>query len=63
VALRALSRYTEALECYDEVLEINPQFALAWLNKGWALGALGRYTEALECYDEAIEIDPNYSEA
>ena len=43
---------------YTKALEIDPHNALAWYNKGYALGQLGRYEAAIHCYDKALEIDP-----
>ena len=53
----------EAIETYNKAIEINPQFAEAWNNKGTALGNLGRFEEALIAYDKAIEINPQFAEA
>jgi tetratricopeptide (TPR) repeat protein len=39
-------------------LEIDPNDADAWNNKGNALYNLGNYNEAIECYDQALKIDP-----
>jgi tetratricopeptide (TPR) repeat protein len=45
-----------ALKAYDKAIELKPDYALAWSNKGVALGNLGRYDEALKAYDKAIEL-------
>ncbi|WP_370573816.1 tetratricopeptide repeat protein [Methanomethylovorans sp.] len=37
-------------------MELDPQYAMAWYNKGWALDQLGRNDEAQECYDKAAEL-------
>ena len=50
--------YEEAIECCDNVLEIDPGVGPAWYNKGAALTRLKRFEEALECYDKVLEIDP-----
>ena len=39
-------RYEEALECFNKVLEINPNCADAWSRMGLSLAKLGRYKEA-----------------
>ena len=64
-------KFREAIECFDSILRINPNFApvwvlkgiandaVAWYNEGIVLGNLGRYEEALECFDRALKIDPN----
>jgi tetratricopeptide (TPR) repeat protein len=51
------------LKCYDKAIEIDPNDANAWYNKGISLGKLETYEEALKCYDKAIEIDPNHAYA
>lgn len=59
-------RYTEAIQCYDKAIEIEPEDvkAKAWYNKGTVLDyVMGRYAEAIECYDKAIEIEPNFDAA
>ena len=42
----------------DDALKINPEFALAWHNRGITFAELEEYEEAVECYDEAIQLDP-----
>ena len=42
VVLGKLGRHEEAIECYDKALKINPQYAMAWRNKGVALKDLRR---------------------
>jgi len=51
-----LGRYEEALEALEKTLEIDPQYANAWYNKGAVLEELGRYEEAQVCYDKAREL-------
>lgn len=63
VALAKLGKYEEAIECYDKVIELNPNYAPAWYNKGVALAKLGRYEEAIECYKKAVELNPDYVDA
>ncbi len=48
--------YKEAIECYDESLEINSNY-YTWNNKGIALAMQDKYQEALNCYDKALEIN------
>jgi tetratricopeptide (TPR) repeat protein len=44
-------------------LEIDPQYADAWNNKGFALNFLGRHDEAIKAFDMAIEIESGFEEA
>ncbi len=53
----------ESLQYLDKAVEINPQFARAWSNKGAALGILGKYEEAIVACDKAVEINPQFAEA
>merc|ERR1712166_906833 len=52
-------------ECFQEALNIDPQYTEAWN----LLGNLGGFTQAgksyskKECYQEALNIDPQYSKA
>ena len=48
-----MGRYEEAIGCYDKALEINPNYAGTWYNKGVALDELGRYKEAVESKGKA----------
>ncbi len=63
IDLRKLGRYQEAINCYDRVLELDPEDPDTWNNKGYALRKLGRYREAINCYDTALELDPEYVNA
>jgi len=57
----ARKKYEKAIECYGRALEINPNYAKVWYNKGNALSKLGRHKEAIECYDRVLEINPNFA--
>ena len=59
----ARKKYEKAIECYDKALEINPNYAEAWNNKGVALSKLRRYEEAIECFNRALKINQNDAEA
>jgi tetratricopeptide (TPR) repeat protein len=48
-----LRKYSEAIECYDRALELNPNLAVAWYNKGITLKELGKHSEAIECFNMA----------
>ena len=55
--------YSMAIDHYDQAIEIDPNNADAWNNKGIALHNLRKYKEAIECNDRAVKIDPNYVKA
>lgn len=56
LALCALERYEEAIECFGRVLELEPDDMAAWHNKGVTLNNLGRPEESALCYDRALEL-------
>ena len=57
------NEYELALKAYDKAIELKPDYASAWYNRGVALGKLGRHEEALKAFDKAIELKPDYAEA
>ncbi|MFZ3169264.1 MAG: tetratricopeptide repeat protein [Candidatus Methanoperedens sp.] len=54
--LSDLKRYEDAIQAYDETLEINPQYADAWYNKGNAFKNIGRNDEANKSFEEASRL-------
>ncbi|MDO9096974.1 MAG: tetratricopeptide repeat protein, partial [Candidatus Methanoperedens sp.] len=55
-AIQDQGKYEEAIKAYDKDIEMNPENADAWYNKGFALYGLGKYEEATKAYDTAREI-------
>ena len=53
-------RYQEALSSYDQAIQIKPNYADAYYNKGNAFLELFRYQEAVSSYDQAIRVNPRY---
>jgi tetratricopeptide (TPR) repeat protein len=43
------------------VIDIDPQDAGAWCNKGVSFGLLGWLKEAIECFEIAIDINPHHA--
>ena len=58
---RGISNIAEKI--FDRIIQLNPNYADAWYNKGVALGNLGKYDEEIKCYDEAIKINPHDDKA
>ena len=56
-------RFENALECFTNSLEIDPNYKYGWNNKGLALANMGKYEEAIECFDTALEIDQKFPDA
>jgi tetratricopeptide (TPR) repeat protein len=52
------NQYNDALNIYNQIIEIYPDEADAWECKGEMLDYLERYDEALEAYDKAIQLNP-----
>jgi tetratricopeptide (TPR) repeat protein len=56
--LHMAGKYKEAIECFDKVIELDSNDALAWYNKGNAFAAQGMFEAAAGCYEKATKIDP-----
>jgi tetratricopeptide (TPR) repeat protein len=52
-----LQQADTALNCFNEVLELEPTNAEAAVKKGMALEKLGSLEEAIDCYNRAIALD------
>ncbi|WP_245543590.1 tetratricopeptide repeat protein [Methanoplanus limicola] len=48
------NRYDEALESADKAIEINPEYGLAWLLKGYVLLNIANISEAEFSFENAI---------
>ena len=56
----AMKLYGEdKIKLLDEVIELNPNYALAYNNRGNAYQGLKQYERAIQDYSEAIELNPN----
>ena len=58
-----IGEYDNAILYYQKAIEINPDYAFAYINMGLAYGNKSNYDKAIECYQKAIEINPEYAEA
>jgi tetratricopeptide (TPR) repeat protein len=58
----ARGEYASALECYEELLELDPRNPDAINNVGSALFKLGRYIEAEQHFRGAMALKPDYPE-
>lgn len=56
-------QHQAAIDYLNKAIQVNPQFAACYINRGIALQALQRFDEALQSYDAAIRIQPDYVEA
>jgi tetratricopeptide (TPR) repeat protein len=55
--------YGEAIECYQQLLSIDPRHAVAHNNLGAAYSKLGRYRQAEEEFRRAIALRDSYADA
>lgn len=53
--------YKNAIELYNEAIELNPNYAKAYSNRGWAYSDLKHYERAVQDCSKAIELDSNYN--
>ena len=55
--------YTDALAAFNKAIELNPQYANAYLNRGNVYCSFGKYNQAIKDYNKAIELNPKDAEA
>ena len=46
----------EAIQCFDEVIKLDPQYADVWFYKGEALEKCDEFEKAMKYFDEAIKV-------
>jgi tetratricopeptide (TPR) repeat protein/tRNA A-37 threonylcarbamoyl transferase component Bud32 len=56
-------RNKEAIAAYDRALELDPNYAAAYTNRGTAYRELKEYQKAIADYDHALQLDPNLAQA
>lgn len=57
-ALLLLGKYENAVQCFDQALQLDPNSILAWRSKGNSLKLLGRPKDAIPCFDQTLVLDP-----
>ena len=63
VELQEQGRLEEAIGEYDEAIRLDPQLALAYLNRGAVYNEKNEFSKAIADCDKAIELAPNLFEA
>ena len=58
-----LGQYQLAIEDFNKVIAIKPNYAYAYYNRGIVYAKTGRYQLAIEDYNKAIAIEPDYVDA
>jgi len=48
--------YESKIKDYDRALQVNPDDADAWLNKGIILKKMGKHAEGARCIEKAIDL-------
>ena len=59
-ALSKAGRFAEAIDQYEQTLQINPDYAEAHSNLGVVLFREGKLPEAIEQYEQALRINPDF---
>ncbi len=62
-SLNFLGFQKEAIKIFDEAINLDPNFATAYNNRGNVYLDIKEHQHALEDYDRAIALDPNYAMA
>jgi tetratricopeptide (TPR) repeat protein len=57
ILLAGLDKYQDALNDYNEALEIQPGLPQAWVGKGNLYFLAERFNEAIDAYDTALELN------
>ena len=58
--LRTSGRFSEAIEVFDQAIEVDPTDAFAYYATGWCHELSGDDSAAMECYDQGIDVDKRY---
>lgn len=54
----------KSLSVYNEILQIDSSFKLAWYNKGYVMLVYKQeYLKSIECFSKALQLDQDYSDA
>lgn len=62
-ALQAQGKLDQALQAYDRSIQLKPDDAKTYYNRGLTLKALGRLQEAVQSYEKAIQLQPDFAQA
>ncbi len=62
IYIQANNNLTKAIAAYARAIEINPNYASLWRDRGLALRKQKKYTQAIESFTKASEINPQDSD-
>jgi len=57
------AHWEDAIEAYEKVVAVDPEYAAAWNNLGLLHHRMGHYAEAQDAYEAALRTDPICAEA
>ena len=55
--------YDRAIADFDRAIQLKPDDAVAYANRGWAYDDKGDYDRAIADFDRAIQLKPDYADA
>ena len=58
-----LGNHVKAIEAFEQVIRIDPEYASAHYNLGTAYNRLSLYKDAIEAFKQAIRIEPDHTNA
>jgi predicted O-linked N-acetylglucosamine transferase (SPINDLY family) len=58
-----LKDYALAAKLFDQAISIDPNYFLAWSNRGNLLAEQNQIHEAITSYEKSIQLNPNYAES
>ena len=56
-------KHDEAIADYNKAIALDPNFVLAYFNRGVVYGRKGAFDRAIADYTKAIALDPNFADA
>ena len=59
----AQARFEEAINCFEQSLDLVPDNDEVWNNHGTALFSLEKYEEALKSFNHALDLNPKNAQA
>jgi Flp pilus assembly protein TadD len=63
VRARVAQDWATAISAFGHATQLQPDFAEAWNELGYALRKQGRYADSLHAYDRALALRPDFPEA
>lgn len=60
IANARVGNFLEAVSCFENALEAEPENATIWNDLGFVLRKLGKYRQALDCFKKALKLRPDY---